>query len=293
MRGEASHAFVLVATGILLCALIGADFALDRLIDAGLLGAAQAAPDKVVRLERLRLAEQTGLALTVIGAMVLGLGWTRRVERLHAEKEALARSRADLQKMAGILAHEVNGQLTVLQNTVDVLGRQFAGHAMVRVQEESVEHLRGLVTDYRLLGGSEKLILSPADAREIAQGAVAALGLSLDVSGPGELPFRADRLALLRALQNLLRNAMEAGGPVRFGIESLERGARFTVEDEGPGLVAEVARRAGEAFFTTKPRGTGLGLAIVTEIARRHGGTFTLRSKASGKGAVAVLEIPS
>jgi two-component system sensor histidine kinase RegB len=56
---------------------------------------------------------------------------------------------------------------------------------------------------------------------------------------------------------------------------------------------AEVLRRAGEPFFTTRPpgRGTGLGLFVVRLHAERLGGTLQLES-APGAGTTASVEWP-
>ena len=245
------------------------------------------------RLHLARLVEQFGLSLALIAAMTLGLAWTRRVERLRAEKDAADRSRAEIQRMAGILAHEVNGQLGVLQNAHALLERAAPGDAALRVQQESVEHMRTLVADFRLFGDPPSLHLADTEAIEIARGAAVALGLAVEISGPREAPLRADAQALQRALQNLLRNAAQAGGPVRLSVEAGEGAVRFIVEDEGPGLAPGVAARAGEPFFTTRAGGTGLGLAIVKEIAVRHGGAFSLRDRPGGRGARAELLVPA
>ena len=55
---------------------------------------------------------------------------------------------------------------------------------------------------------------------------------------------------------------------------------RISVADTGSGMPPEVASRAIEPFFTTKPfgQGTGLGLAQVYGIARQAGGTLRIES---------------
>ena len=253
---------------------------------------AESVDSGLVRLERARLFEQVGLSLAVLLTMAFGLRWTARTERLRVEKAAADRSRSDMERMAGVLAHEVNGQLAVLQNVVSILERDRPGSDALRYQQESIDHMRELVADFRLFGGSERLAMTDVDAVAAARQAVAAMGAAVEVSVPERLMVRADGHALQRALMNLLRNAQEARGPVRLRIEATGRMARFTVEDEGPGLSPEAAERVGEPFFTTKLRGTGLGVAIVTGVARWHGGTFVLRNRAGGPGAEAVLEIP-
>jgi two-component system nitrogen regulation sensor histidine kinase GlnL len=49
---------------------------------------------------------------------------------------------------------------------------------------------------------------------------------------------------------------------------------RIDVEDDGPGIPADVQTNLFSPFVTTKPKGTGLGLAICQRIVSDHGGTI-------------------
>ena len=61
--------------------------------------------------------------------------------------------------------------------------------------------------------------------------------------------------------------------------------------DTGLGMAPEVAARAIEPFFTTKPfgKGTGLGLAQVYGIARQSGGTVRIETSEAGGTAVHIF----
>ena len=64
---------------------------------------------------------------------------------------------------------------------------------------------------------------------------------------------------------------------------------RIEVADQGPGLSAEIARRARQPFVHNgSAGGTGLGLAIVDRIARQHHGELQLLANAA-RGLRAVL----
>jgi signal transduction histidine kinase len=81
-------------------------------------------------------------------------------------------------------------------------------------------------------------------------------------------------------MEALLENAFQftpEGGCVTFVAGS----GQFSVEDEGPGIPAEVRSKVFDRFFTTvNPltgrRGTGLGLAIVKSLADRYGAMIAI-----------------
>ncbi|MDY0227597.1 MAG: PAS domain S-box protein [Desulfomicrobium apsheronum] len=102
---------------------------------------------------------------------------------------------------------------------------------------------------------------------------------------------------------NILRNAAqamaEANPPVenpRLEIRASRVGdrVRIEIEDNGPGMNAEISRRIFEPFFTTKPpgQGTGLGLSVSYFIVTKgHGGTMEVESE-PGLGTRFIIELP-
>lgn len=104
------------------------------------------------------------------------------------------------------------------------------------------------------------------------------------------------RHAVLQALIALVKNALESGEPgvpVQVQTESVAESIRFVVRDRGRGMSAEMLRRIGEPFFTTKPPGKGMGLGIflARTLAEQLGGRLTFESY-EDIGTSAVLEIP-
>jgi two-component system sensor histidine kinase TctE len=98
---------------------------------------------------------------------------------------------------------------------------------------------------------------------------------------PAEI--RGDPLLVRELLANLVDNALRyagAGTAVTVRVSAAPgTGATVVVEDEGPGVPAELRARIFERFYripgAAEP-GTGLGLAIVKEIATAHGATVAL-----------------
>jgi len=105
-----------------------------------------------------------------------------------------------------------------------------------------------------------------------------------------------DSGALQRVFVNLVTNAVQAspvGGAVTVTTEPTPEGqATVRVEDEGPGLPAEVMEKIFDPFFTTKENGTGLGLAIAHRLVEAHGGSLTARNRPCG-GAEFVVVLPT
>jgi two-component system C4-dicarboxylate transport sensor histidine kinase DctB len=73
-----------------------------------------------------------------------------------------------------------------------------------------------------------------------------------------------------------------------------EPAVELSVEDNGPGVAADLVSHVFEPFFSTKEpnRGTGLGLAISKEIVERHGGTIRVEPTPVG-GARFVVSLPA
>ena len=98
-------------------------------------------------------------------------------------------------------------------------------------------------------------------------------------------PVQAHVAELNQVWTNLIENAVEAmdgKGELRLSTRAEHEEVVIDVCDTGAGMSPEVAARAFEAFFTTKPtgQGTGLGLDIARRIiTERHAGTITIDSQ--------------
>ena len=120
---------------------------------------------------------------------------------------------------------------------------------------------------------------------------------------PGRLPVRLDPALLELVLLNLVRNAADAmpeGGTVvlrtrtpRLDGLGDQLATEVSVSDNGTGMAPDVAERAAEAFFTTKPRGkgTGLGLWMAHRFASTCGGKIEVKTS-QGRGTTIRLALP-
>lgn len=110
--------------------------------------------------------------------------------------------------------------------------------------------------------------------------------------------------AVNQALLNLVVNAVHAIesskregelGRIRISSRSFDDHVEIAVEDDGPGVPAEIQDRIFDPFFTTKEigKGTGQGLAISHRIVHKmHGGTLTYEPVRGRPGARFVIRLP-
>lgn len=103
----------------------------------------------------------------------------------------------------------------------------------------------------------------------------------LEGEGQGMVNLRP--MAIRRALENLLNNAVRYGSQAQVSVRLSDKSLRIRVEDDGPGIPADQREEALKAFSRLDPArnqnkgsGVGLGLAIATDIARAHGGVLRL-----------------
>jgi len=241
--------------------------------------------------------------LGLLGASVVILAAAaRRAERLR---------RQQLEFVAGI-THELNTPLAALasagQNLADGLPVDTARYGATVVKE--TRRLIDLVDQVLQFSGMEtrvaksrQEVIDPRAAIDdaIAQCRVLAeereVRVEADVAAT--IPnVRGDRVAVTRAVQNLVANAIRHGGEggwvgVRAGVD--DGFVAITVEDRGAGIAAADLPHLFEPFYrgrNAQTRGSGIGLTIVDRIARAHGGSVTVVRKRE-RGAEFRLRLPS
>jgi nitrogen fixation/metabolism regulation signal transduction histidine kinase len=224
------------------------------------------------------------------------------------------------QEFARRLAHEIKNPLTPIQLAVQEVHRSYRGDDPVyrerlgdalAIVEEEVATLRRLVSEFSAFAKLPQARLEPADLNEF----VRELGRSLQgvaeelegkasvsvecIAASSALPVRIDAMMLKRAVDNLVRNSVQAvaaAGPgvrghVRVRAERAGGFALLQVADDGPGVAAEHRARVFDPYYTTKIEGTGLGLAIVKKVVLEHAGEIECGPSELG-GAMFTIRLP-
>lgn len=101
--------------------------------------------------------------------------------------------------------------------------------------------------------------------------------------GEGTGTVKLNALAMRRALDNLISNAVRYGARAEVSVMLSDKSLRIRVDDDGPGIPEDRRAEATRPFTRLdasrnqdKGGGVGLGLAIATDIARAHGGILRL-----------------
>ncbi len=140
------------------------------------------------------------------------------------------------------------------------------------------------------------------DAVEEVQPQAASKGVQLRIESPAQVPFRADRTLLTRALINLLNNAVKYSpeNTVVTLVVLMDGGRlRCVVRDQGYGISEADLGRLFERFarFSNpgqpKAQGIGLGLAFVKAAIERHGGRLDVKSTVGTGSEFAFTLVPA
>jgi signal transduction histidine kinase len=275
-----------IATALLVATAIWATLAFRRSAAALHARLIALGKDLTTPVPTPRAAELGGIAEGIRGLaadLLRSREATERLARELAQKERLAA----LGRVAAGVAHEVRNPLASIKLRLDLTtsGGELPESARkaVAAASDEIARLDRLVSDLLLVAGNKIGPRRSIDLGALTRARVEALqpwavtrSVTLQAEGAGRAD--ADEESVARALDNLLRNAVEAspaGAVVAARIAESDAAMVVHVEDRGAGIDPARAAELFEPFFTTKSEGTGLGLAISRAIARAHGGDVT------------------
>jgi len=261
------------------------------------------------------------LASTRAGARLMNLYVDRTAATLADQRLLLAERLVSLGRVAQGVAHELNTPLATIRTLASDMRatlRQAFEHpdpAELAKLRADIDESAALVHDETLrLGRITQSLLAGGDLvrtkilGEVPVAAVVERARALVFAGVREGPrvevgtgidglrVKADPDRLVQVMVNLLQNAYDAvrdQADARVYISAEQKGsdAIIMIEDDGPGIAAEVRQRLFEPFSTSKAHGTGLGLYTSFMLVRAMQGDLWLDPRPT-RGTVATLRLP-
>jgi two-component system sensor histidine kinase CpxA len=218
----------------------------------------------------------------------------REINRLGARLQGFVKNQ---KRFVGDIAHELCAPIARIQFALGILERKADGELKphVAVLHEEIQEMSALVNE--LLSFSKAGLdagttpLAAVGVAAVAQKAVAReafASASIEIAVAPDVSVMANEALLLRALSNIVRNAIRyAGdqGPIRITAAPSGSDVEISIADQGPGLPKEELEDVFAPFYrpesarTRETGGAGLGLAIVRTCVEACGGTVACRNR--------------
>ena len=230
---------------------------------------------------------------------------------LHALDSARTETEATLARQRDFVAdasHELRTPLTsvlanleLLEEVLDGEQREAAASAL-----RSSRRMRRLVADLLLLARADAGRIAAHEDIDLSRVVTEAAGElepvagdhQITVSAPAGATVSGARDELHRLAVNLMENALrhtDPGTAIEATVERINGQVVFSVEDDGPGIPADLHDKVFERFFRgegDRSGSSGLGLAIVRAVTESHAGNVTLEEPLDGRGARFVVRLP-
>jgi signal transduction histidine kinase len=208
------------------------------------------------------------------------------------------------------MAHELRGTLQGLSFELDAIiaaaegnGSSEAIQSHSRRAQQRLHHLNQAISGFVKMAQLGPSDVRAFDVKELMEEVGSVLktdanlaGLELEVDADAaSAVIMADRGVLRQAIENLIRNALQAqpsrNGKIVLRSEVDAGTVHVSVADSGPGIEPEILPKVFDPYFTTRKDGSGIGLALVRQTVEMFGGQVTIVST-PGLGAVVGMKLP-
>jgi signal transduction histidine kinase len=253
-------------------------------------------------------ARKNLLLLTLLqSAIVLVLvsflySFNRQLRRKEGEIQKEKEEKERIQEISLITAginHEIRNPLNslylsfqMLEPLLDPDDSEAAFHS--RSLKKEIQRIQGIVERFSSLTHEIRIRRETIDWAEIIealrtnwQNAPCRLDTAVDLGTRPSL--LSDRGLIAQVLDNIVRNAVEAGATrVAIRVEAHKGKSRISIRDDGQGIRQEHLKFIFDPFVSFKSRGSGIGLALSRRIIGQLGGKIDVRSL-EGQGAEFVI----
>ncbi len=237
--------------------------------------------------------------LATVGEQAAGAITTARL----SETVAQAREFEVFNRLTSFVIHDLKNSISALsllsQNALAHFDDPEFQRDAIKTLSRTVDRIQALLGRLSAAPEAAALHFQPVDLSAVALEATRPMGVGGRVSLVKELapvaPAPGDPDALLRVIQNLITNAVEAiEGEGTVTVQTFEepRWAVCAVTDTGKGMSQEFLQKSLFApFRSTKKGGWGIGLYQAKGIVEAHGGTIEVTSR-EGQGTTFRVKLP-
>ncbi len=224
----------------------------------------------------------------------------------HAERERVNRLAA-MGKMSAGIAHQLRTPLSTAllyashlsdEKVPEDQKRLFADR--LRKQLMNLEKLAGNMLLFLRQRPQQMATASFDDLIDEACQAIQAIcderqiGLELSLETSGSV-VNVEKQSIVSALVAILENALQvtqSGQSISVATRALPGRVQITIDDQGPGIAADMMDTLFEPFSTSRITGTGLGLSIARNAIDSHRGEIMVSNREGG-GARFTIVLPS
>lgn len=239
------------------------------------------------------------------GAVVIALRNRTMADKLDRQLSHRHAARS-VSAMAQMLAHEVRNPLSSIRGAAQLLEQVAAegDRDLARLIRDEADRIRALVDRMDFFAEGQPLERGPVNIHSVLEHVrkAAKAGFARHIPiveryDPSLPEVLGNRDQLVQVFLNLVKNAAEAvpeaGGEItlitryQHGVQmrlagtdqALQLPLQVVVQDNGPGVPADLQMQLFDPFVTTKHNGTGLGLALVAKVIGDHGGVVEFDSR--------------
>lgn len=244
-------------------------------------------------------AEALGRGETVIPLPETGPSDVRHTAQVfNRMQERLQRFIADRTRLLAAIGHDLRTPITSLRLRAEFVNDDEMREKMLATIDEMQKMTEATLSFAREDSAAEET--RSVDLTALIQSLsddLADMGHDVTFNNGMKISYRCRPDSLRRALRNLVENATRYGKRARISMATQSDGIDIVIEDDGPGIPANMAEQVFMPFFRIEDSrnqetgGVGLGLSIARNIVRNHGGDIRLVNHEGGLRAIVTLPL--
>ena len=227
------------------------------------------------------------------------------IDREKKRREQLEKEHylASLGRASAAIVHDLkNPLISILGFTRRIREGKGDTETALEAISDSTENMQMIMRDVLDFAKPVRVDLSEKDIGAIVRSACEScraeaeekeVDINIDIPD-SPIVIAADEVKILRALVNLIHNAIEASpisSVVSVSVESAKELIMVKISDSGSGMDKGTLENIFIPFYTKKSSGTGLGMAVAKKIIEGHKGEIHIDSKLQ-IGTEVIIELP-